>query len=188
MIRSFTKFCEKILYKSNKLVNIYDLYYRDIVKKEIVLADIKNTDKVLIVGGGAVPCTAINIASKTNAKVDIIDIDEEAIKSSSSLIKRLGLEDRVKVYLGNGRSIDVSNYDVVHIALQVNPKEEIIDNVWSKSKVGTRLIIRQPKKILKSFYSNISYDYLSKIDNNIKAIYRNNLFNTMDKSLLIVKS
>lgn len=188
MIKSFTKFCEKILYRSNKLVNIYDLYYRNLVKKEIVLADIKNTDKVLIVGGGAVPCTAINIATKTNARVDVIDIDEEAIKSSSNLIKRLGLEERVRVYLENGRNIDVSDYDVVHIALQVNPKEEIVDNIWNKSKVGTRLLIRQPKKILKAFYSNISYDYLNKFDNNIKTISRNNILNTMDKSLLIVKS
>ena len=187
MIKTWTKWFEKLLFNSDKLVNLYDKYYKDIVKKEIRLAKIKSIDKVLIIGGGAVPCTAINIASTTDARVDVIDIDEEAVKSSKELIQRLGLEDRIKIYLKDAKNIDVKNYDVIHIALLVTPKEEIVNNIWNRCSKGTRMLIRQPKKFLKIFYSNLSEVFIMGKKDKMKKICENNGFNTIDDLLLLVK-
>lgn len=187
MIRTWTKWFEKALFKSEKLVCMYDLYYRNIVKKEIDVAKIKNTDKVLIVGGEAVPCTAINIATQTNALIDVIDLDKEAVDKSRKLIDRLNLSSQIKIYLKDAKEIDVNKYDVIHVALQVSPKEEVLNNIWEKSKYGTRVLIRQPKKSLKRFYSNISDDFLNKTQMNFEINNDNTGLNTLDNLLLIVK-
>lgn len=187
MIKTWTKWFEKTLVNSEKLVYIYDKYYKDIVKKEIDLAKIRSTDKVLVIGGGAVPCTAINIANKTKARIDVIDIDEKAVKNSRKLIEKLGLEDRIRIYLKDGKTIDAENYDVIHIALQVTPKEEIVKNLWSKCNEGTRMLIRQPKKLLKVFYSNLSEGFIKSEKSKIKTAYEKGRLNTMDNLLLLVK-
>lgn len=187
MIKRFTKSFEKILFSSDRLVCIYDLYYKNIVKREIDIARIKNSDRVLIIGGGAIPSTAINIARNTKAMVDVIDIDMEAVEKSRKLIKRLNLEDKINIDLKDALKVDSKNYDVIHVALQVTPKEEVINNVWDKSKKGSRMLIRQPKKLLKRFYSNISEEFLNRERINYEISLENKGLNTMDNLLLIIK-
>lgn len=188
MIKKCTEYMEKKFINSPIFFKICKRYYKSQVDKEIESANIKSTDRVLIIGGGAIPCTAINIAVKLGAKVDVIDIDIEAVRKSRELVKKLKLSEYINIYLDTGQNVDSSKYDVVHIALQVSPKEDVIDNIYKKSNNGTRIIVRQPKAYLKGFYSNISKKYYKDIKKDIKYIGRSNILNTMDNLLVLRKS
>lgn len=153
---------EKFICKNKFVLNMYELYYKNTVKKEVELGHIKETDRVLCIGGGAAPCTALQLYQQSRAEIHVLDIDEKAIDLSRDLIKRLGLEEKIKIKKGDGRYIDVKDYDVVHVALQVAPKGQVIKNIWEKSKEGNRIIVRKPKKLLSKFYSSIPDKYLSK--------------------------
>lgn len=187
MIMTCTKWMERIFSKYDSLVKLYSFYYRNIVKNEIRLASIGSSDKVLCIGGGSIPCTAIEIARQTKALVHVLDIDENAIECASKLIARMGLEDKITVINGNGQDIDISLYDVVHIAQQVSPKEGVLRNIWEKAKEGNRIIVRMPRKMLKPFYSNVTDDFIKNNAGDISTCSIGCKARSMDEILLMEK-
>ncbi len=187
MIRTCTKWVERLFCKYNPLIKLCCLYYRNIVKEEIRLANVRNWDRVLCIGGGPIPCTAIEIAYQTNAHIHVIDIDNNAVKCARNVIRKLGLQDRITVINAKGQDIDIEPYDVVHVALQVSPKEEVLKNLWEKSKEGNRIIVRMPRKTLQRFYSNITDDFIKRNAEAIRRISMGCKAKTMDEILLMEK-
>ena len=160
-------------------------YYTGIVRKELQDLDVKATDRILCIGGGAVPFTALQIEKLYKVKVDVVDIDREAIDKSRSLIATLGLQDRIKIIYKDGMDIDVGKYDIVHIALQVCPKDKIVARIYRDMSKGNRLVVRRPKKLLCSFYSLFNLD-CEKGDMKVLNC-RNSIFSTMSKPLVVEK-
>lgn len=70
-------------------------------------------------------CTAILFHKITGATVTVIDNDKEAIHVSRNVIEKMGLSDNVKVEHTDGVDISSKNYDLVHIAMQISPKEHL---------------------------------------------------------------
>lgn len=188
MIKTWTKWMEKRIVASDFLIEFYEKYYDQIVKDELELAEVKDGDKILVIGGGSIPCTALKIAKNTRASVHVIDIDEVAVSSAREIVNRMGLEDQILVTRANGQDVDVTKYDLIHVALQVSPKEEVVENIWNQSLKGTKILVRLPKKALKVFYSNISDGFLERKKDCIKNCSLNNKLNTMDDVLLLVKN
>ena len=46
--------------------------------------------------------------------------------------QKLGLDDKITVISGKGEEIDIEPYDVIHVALQVSPKEKVLENIWGE--------------------------------------------------------
>ncbi len=187
MIISWTKWMEKKISNLNFLIGLYENYYRKIVKDEVKLAKMTNKDKVLCIGGGSIPCTALQIANLTGAEVHVIDIDSKAVNNAKNIIRKMGLGNKIYVTEAKGEDIDVTSYNVIHIALQVTPKEKVIEHIWSKSTEGTRIVVRLPKKSLKCFYSNLSDEFLNQRKLSIEDYCLQNRCNTMKEILLMVK-
>lgn len=188
MIITWTNWMEKRISFSELLINLYKKYYKKIVDYEIEIADIKDNDKVLCIGGGPIPCTALRIAKMTRSEIHIIDMDDEAVQRAKRVIEKAGLKDRIFVKTGNGEEIDPENFDVIHIALQVKPKELVLENILNKSKKGTRIVVRMPKERKKFFYSNISNKFLTLRKDCIKN-YNLNCYNpNIEEVLLVIKN
>lgn len=187
MIAVCTKCIERNFCKSDFLVKLYGLYYKNIVKNEVELAGITDDDRVLCVGGGPIPSTAIEMATQTDARVHVIDIDSNAVESARETVSRLGLHHKISVDQGRGEEVDIAPFNVIHVALQVSPKEDVLEHIWSKSKAGDRIIVRMPKKKLRPFYSTLTDNFIKRYSDYIKTYSSNFNFNTMDKTLLLVK-
>jgi len=188
MISTCTKWVENKFSGFNFLINLYSIYYKNIVKQEVQLADIQEKDRVLCIGGGSIPSTAIEIVNQTNAFVDVIDTDNKAVHQARSVIHRLGLDNKIKVIRKDGQNVDLNPYDVVHIALQVSPKEKVAKHIWNNLIYGNRVVIRMPKKFLRFFYSNISDEFTINNSKYISNCYLSNRANTMEKVLIMVKN
>ena len=156
---------KNLTYKvENKAVDstlVYQLtsgYYHDVIQKEITLANITEDDNILCIGGGLCPFSAILFHQLTGAKVTVIDNNLSCVPRAKSVITRLGLNDRVRVLHADGGANNVSfaDFTVVHIALQVSPMEQVFSAVESKVKIGTRLLVRRPKKSLKGMYNKVA--------------------------------
>lgn len=186
-IAAYTKSLEMNFAKSDLLVKLCRIYYRNIVKNEVKLAGIRSCDKILCIGGGPIPCTAIEMANQTRAKVHVIDLDCNAVECARRIVSRLGLEDQIVVEQGKGEKVDVEPYNVFHVALQVSPKEEVLDHLWSNSKAGDRILVRMPKKELRAYYSNVSDSFLQRNSRYIKSYSMRFKAVTLDKILLLVK-
>lgn len=164
MLKQITDFTHKIEHLAVKTGFVYKAvsrYYRNVVHKEVALAQITEKDHILCIGGGMCPFSAILFHQVTGAQVTVIDNNEKCIPKAQKVIDRLGIGDKVRVLYQEGDSEDISfaNYTVVHFALQVSPINQVFESVEKQVSAGTRLLIRRPKKQLSSMYCRFA-DYL----------------------------
>ena len=152
MIPCFTRILEKVSAQFPSLTKGFIRYYEPVIEEEIRLGEISREDKILFIGGGAIPATAYGIHGKTGAAIDVIDRDSCAVRCAEKLTERLGLSKGIRVFREDGKRIDTKGYTVVLIALQACPQKEIVENALSNSKEGTRVIVRCPSHGLQSVY------------------------------------
>ena len=133
IIQPAVRFMEKKMSQSPLLARAYIAPYKKVVQKEIELAGIDKKDRVLNVGCGAVPFTAIYVACLTNARVWAIDRDERAVLQARSLVEKMGLSDSVRVFSGAGEDDLPCSFTVALIALQVEPKEKVWKHLCRKA-------------------------------------------------------
>lgn len=147
-----TKILESNMSRNSFFQNIMLSYYRPIVKKEVVLSNANSTDEILCIGGGYFPCTAILFHQLSGATVTVIDNDLEAIEKSTALIERLGLSKKVIVKHTDGIDISSNEYDIIHIAMQVAPKEDVFNHIYSNAEQKAKILVRTPKQHLERGY------------------------------------
>lgn len=153
MLGQFTKKIENFCCQFPVAAYLCRKYYANVVQNEVKLGRIDARDRVLCIGGGPVPCTAIEIAMRTGAKVDVVDSDLEAVIHARSLIEKLHLTECMSVYHVRGECFDVKSYTVIHIAKQVFPRQEVLDWTLSEADIGTRVLIRHAKSRMKGLYT-----------------------------------
>ena len=132
-----TRFFNALLTKARKPVFL----------NEIKMSGIKKDDNVLLIGCGIFPLETMLIAQETNAKVVGIDNSDKAVKIAKKYIKKIGLEDDVKIEYADGRDVPVKEFDVVFIAINVFPIENVLLNI-SKAKdlkKNTRILCKSIK-------------------------------------------
>lgn len=149
---------------SNKLaktlkVNIdyakkYLLYKRFtiLIKNEIQLGNILCKDKVLFIGSGPFPSTAIILNKLTECKIDCFDKCKSYVDLSRKVIRKLSVSNDIKIYHKSGELLKKNKYDVIIIALLANPKEKILSKILEKSRSGTRIICRTSDGVRQLFY------------------------------------
>ena len=156
---------EKRIYRSPLLSNLYGLPYHQVIKKEVDLANITAQDIILNIGCGAVPFTAIYLATLSGAKVWAVDRDREAVAKARVCLKKLNLQDRINVIKREGNENIEVHFTAAVVALQAEPKSNILTNLLTSSPSGARLIFREARKLLQS-----QYDYLPKEFHFVKQI------------------
>ncbi len=112
--------------------------------------------KIIFVGGGPLPMTAIIFAIEHGIKLTVIDNNYEAVRLSRSVVKTLNLEKMITVYRADGGFFrGYRDFNVIFVAALagVNPKdkEKIFRNIKiragkdahiiARSSVGRRIMI-----------------------------------------------
>ncbi|MDF0589767.1 methyltransferase domain-containing protein [Candidatus Methanocrinis natronophilus] len=151
----FTAAFEKIASRSTVLSEMYAFPYREVVAREISLANIRSGERVLNVGCGAVPFTAIHIARLTQARVLALDRDPDVVRSARACIRRMNLEDRIEVELGDASENVPEDFDAAIVALQAEPKYEIFKKLQERCGSRTPLIFRAPSPSFKDRYDSL---------------------------------
>lgn len=172
---------EKNICRIPLLVNLYSRPYLQVIKNEIDLAQIKETDIVLNIGCGAVPFTAMHIASLTGATVWAMDKDAGAVERAKMCLGHVGFGEQIKVIEGNGAEDVPWGFDVAVIALQAEPKGKILEKLLSAATPGGRLVFRRANARFKNCYDHLPVD--------IKPIAEvSQHMQTFDRSVLYVKA
>jgi len=161
-VLKLTKQIEKMMALFPWFFRLYRLYYRRIVEKEIHLGCISCQDRVLCIGGGPFPCTALEIAGKTGARVHVIDNDLEAVAYARRVVESLNMDNIVRVEHAEGKRLEVKSFTVVHVALQVTPREEVLKNILEKASQRVRILLREPGEEFKSYYAPLSREYYAR--------------------------
>ena len=150
-------FTRKIEYAASKSRLAYwaaSLYYRNVIKNEIDLANITSKDHILCIGGGICPFSAILFHEKTGARVTVIDNCEKCVPQAERVVSQLGLDGHVNVLWQDGSDIELKpgEFSVVHFALQVFPMESVFTQVGKQVGPGTKLLVRKSKNDFDGIY------------------------------------
>jgi len=178
-IKNIVEKFEKKLYGSLSFFKLYAYPYKGVVRREVNLAKVCEDDTVLNIGCGALPFTAVYITKITGARVTAIDKDKKALGAAQKITKSLNLEDKITLWYGNAADqVPDNGYSKAFVALQVEPKKEVLNNVLKNSNPD--VVVREPRERFKEIYDCLPQNF------NVKGFTRHNL-PTFDRSMLISK-
>jgi histidine 2-aminobutanoyltransferase len=115
----------------------------DSVKKELEIFEINIKSKVIFIGSGAFPISALTIAKHTGAEIVCLDIDMEAVEMDKNLAELIGLESSV-TFTNKTISELESMKDATHviIASLVKDKLEVLEDLKFVLPEDAQVILR----------------------------------------------
>lgn len=179
----------KLLEEGSKYPNIEDFVYhsnyRDLVNLEILNIKVykKNIKKILFIGGGALPITAIILAQKYNYNVTILERDQESYDISTELISKLTLNNKINIVLCSALYyVDYDEYDLIYIAAMVGDnqkdKDAIINMISGSALPGTIILIRSAFAMKELLYYTYNFKGKANINLLIEVRPHNHIVNS----------
>lgn len=105
-------------------------------------AQIGPTSKVLFVGSGALPVTALTLVRELRCQVTCLDRDREAAELSRQALAHLGCPERLQVVHGSLADVDVESYTHVWIASLVPNKVDVLRVLARRAHPSARVLVR----------------------------------------------
>lgn len=184
----------KLLKDGSKYFNIKDFVYysnyRDLVNLEILNIKVykKNIRKILFIGGGAMPITAIILAQKYNCSVTILERDQESYDISIELISKLNLNNQINIVLCSALYyVGFYEYDLIYIAAMVGDnqkdKDAIINTISGSARYGTIILIRSAFAMKELLY----YTYNFKGNNSLNLLTEVRTHNHIVNSFFVLQ-
>ena len=132
----------------------YPLYARfeRLIEREVSLLEGFRPKRLLFIGSGPMPITALCLYNRLGTHIDCLERNEDAVIESKRVMKLMGCENAINIFQGFGEDIDVSDYDVVLIALLAKPKHKILSNILENAKDDVKIICRTSEGSRKVFY------------------------------------
>jgi len=116
-------------------------FHEPSVKKEIKMADISPSDKILQIGCGAIPYSLIIFSKETHTQVTGIDNQARSISKAKKFIAG---DKNIHIEQASGDTYDVSTFDVILISYGVGDIEEVLKNTFQNLKKNGKIILRKP--------------------------------------------
>lgn len=131
----------------------------DSVKKELDIFEINKKSKIIFIGSGAFPISALTIAKHTGAEIICLDIDEEAVEMGENLAKLIGLESSVTFTNKTVSELESIN-DATHviIASLVKDKLEVLEDLKSVLPEDAQVILRYGNGLKSMFNYPLNQD------------------------------
>ncbi len=154
-------FAEKFIYDNDIIISDFIFWkrYLQLTKNELQLSSIKKHQKVLVIGSGPLPLTAILYWQKTKCRIDCIDNKKNNVRISNKVIKKLMIGDKIKIRYYDGKKDFSKKYDIVFVAALALPKKLILENIYNSTKPNCKIIVRTVSGLNKILYEPID-DYI----------------------------
>lgn len=138
-------------------------------EKEIKKFKLDKSKKILHIGCGAYPITALVLAKTTSAKIISIDKDPIAVKFANKIINKKNLQKKISIIIGTGQKYPVNNFDTIILSSCASPKEKILEHIFKNANFNTKIIVREIENnidnINNMINSNKNIKFVDKINN-----------------------
>jgi len=152
----FWKYVDYIACKMDKIAKAYENTVGTQYKKEIEDFNLKDDKKILHIGCGAYPISALMLASIDNAKIVTIDSSHRTIKLANKIIHKKNLDDKIKAEYGDATSYPLDGFDSIIISGCSIPKIKVFSHIIKNAKSNSKIIIRETYLDIESILSNIA--------------------------------
>lgn len=148
------EYAKQIINNSKNLLKNYLLYKRFVrlIKNEIKSASISQNDKVLFIGSGPFPISAMLFNQFVGCKIDCYEKEQDRVQLSRNVLSYLGFGKKIQVFTKKGEKLDTKKYTVIIIALLAKPKNKILNRIFKIARSGTKIISRTADGKRKGFY------------------------------------
>lgn len=140
------------LYEDRVLARTFDYAI-----EEGKMAEFTENDKVLIIGSGPFPETAIGYALAFKCKVTCLEKIPEFVDISRKVIEKLGLSDKISVIEGLGEQSNVKDFTKILITILSKPKTKIVENILGSN---ADIIVRTAFGSSRLVYDSLSFSDL----------------------------
>jgi len=154
----------------DQLYNIYEIIFTNIsffsflymkfhepsVKKEINMAQITHSDKVLHIGCGAIPYSLMILSKETHTEITGIDNQTRSITYAKKFIAD---DKNIHIEKASGETYDVSTFDVILISYGVGDIEAVLKNTLQHLKDNGKIILRKPVTETTEYINSILENY-----------------------------
>ncbi len=135
--------------------------YEQLIQKEYTKESARITlspgSKVLHIGCGAYPLTAVTIAQMFDVKHVVgIDRSEEAVHFAKNVVHRKQLDHRITIERGDGRTYPVESFDVIIVSSCSWPTIDVLEHLIHTAKKRSRIIIRELDQVVDPIVQRIS--------------------------------
>lgn len=137
-----TRFFEKVALDFPFFLERLSLYYEKRVSMELEAAYVRRGDRVLCIGGGPCPFTAVYIHKLTGAHVTVIDNNLAAVQTGNRFINKLNLCSAITYLHADGEKVDLDGFSLVHVALQVTPREKVVRHIQKCAAPHAQILVR----------------------------------------------
>jgi ribosomal protein S18 acetylase RimI-like enzyme len=136
----------------------YLLYERfsALVKRELALISRSGFQRILFLGSGAVPISALLLHAETGVPVDCVARDSSAIEISRKVVESFGVGGAVTVLGDKDSDYDTQNYDLIVIGILFRSKKNVLKTVRKRSQPGCQVLCRTSCGTWQLIYESIS--------------------------------
>jgi len=118
--------------------------------------NLSNAKRVLHIGCGSYPITAMKLAEMGYDNIVTIDHDVKALKRANKVLNKRNLNGRVKAKKGNGTTYPLGEFDTIIVSGCSVPKKQVLEHILKNSKPETRIIVRKTDFDVDSFIKNLN--------------------------------
>ena len=181
----FWKAVDILACKIKPIAKLYDKTVGKIYREEREQFDLSKSQKILHVGCGSYPITAMVLAEMDNVNVVTIDGDIKSLKRADKILNKKNLNGKIKAVYGDGTRYPLNEFDTIVISGCSVPKAKVMEHVFNNAKPQSKIIVRTSFIDVESIIKNLNHD----IDVTIIDKKENYLSPTISwDSILIVKN
>lgn len=133
--------------------------YKALTEAEAELIDVTCADRVrrvVVIGSGPLPLTAIYLANKVGVEVLCVDSDELATQRAQRVIRSLGYDDRLTTVTSRGEDFRFMPGDLVFMAALTQNKGAVAD--LARRRGAELIVVRDAEGLVQLLYEPIRDD------------------------------
>jgi hypothetical protein len=152
----FWRFVDILACRMKRVALLYEeiigVAYRE-EKEKFVLS---NSKKLLHIGGGDYPITAIILSEKNDVNITIIDNNRRAVKAANKVLKKKSLNGKIKALKGDGSNFSLNGFDAIIVSGCSVPKVKVLEHILKDSEPNCKIIIRDSYLNIEKFINNMN--------------------------------
>jgi hypothetical protein len=137
------EFAHRVI-QGEAVLSDYCLYERigGLVRRELAMVSAIPIHRILVIGSGPLPASAIHIHLQTGLIIDCVGRDQDAIAMSERIVRACGLNESIRVFSDNNAGYNVLGYDLVVIEIREKQEKNLLTKLRKRCQPGCHILYR----------------------------------------------
>ncbi|HEX3156400.1 MAG TPA: nicotianamine synthase family protein [Candidatus Angelobacter sp.] len=128
--------------------------FETLINRELALISQRPLKRILFIGSGAFPISALLLHAKTGVPVDCVAREQAAVEIAREAIERCQCSAWVHILGDRESNFDLKEYDLILIDLLFKPKKNILNTARKRCHAGCQILCRTSEGLLQLLYES----------------------------------